>query len=226
MLEGLLKFLDAVDVRGTLFVIPERLSGKSADEDYAGLLARARAAGHEIALHGYRHSRNEFGYIIPIPLPGFERQRQLLLAGREYLKRSLGERPLGFRAPNYLHNRITFEALASLGFKYDSSRTVFKPTHGIRLRFRTGFLPKVTKVGSIREIAVTGDYGYNLKDDAFKPRLERAIADLCWVKRIGGTFVVNNHIATWGHSGFRFLRALVDAAREETDLVTLRELVA
>lgn len=225
LLEELLAFLDDVDIRSTLFVIPSGLFAERREDDYVRLLGMAMASGHEIALHGCRHTNNEFGHVLPIPLPGFRRQKELLTIGQEYLRESLGQCALGFRAPQYRHNRMTFNALETLGFKYDSSRTVFKPSHGVRFRFKTRFLPKVTKLGSLCEIPVTGDYAYNLDRGSYEVHLGRAIADFNWTRSIGGTFVVNNHVNRSGRAGLQLLHALIDQLRDETDFVTLRDLV-
>lgn len=222
LLEQLLTFMEDVDIYSTLFVIPKN---HSSEEVYVRLLKRAKVSGHEIAMHGCSHTNNEFGYVIPIPFPRFTRQSELLRIGKECLERSLGRPVLGFRAPEYRHSKITLEALASLGFKYDSSKTIHKPTHGIRFRCRTSLLPLVTRIGGLFEIPVTADYTYNLTSAVFSFLLRQAKKDFNWVKSFNGIFVVNNHIDRSGTLGFKFLRALIDEVRHETDFLRLRDLV-
>jgi len=224
MLEQLLAFLHDVNIPGTLFVIPKNYDQNS-EENYTRLLRKAKICGHEIALHGYSHTKNEFGYLIPIPLPGFERQKKLLRMGKEYLQKCLGESPLGFRAPSYRHSKTTLRALVSLDFKYDSSKTVFKPTHGMRFRFKTSLLPNLTKMGPLFEIPVTADYTYNLDATCFKQLLKLARDDFNWIRGLDGIFVVNNHINRSGTLGFKFLRTLIDESRDETDFVRLKDLI-
>jgi peptidoglycan/xylan/chitin deacetylase (PgdA/CDA1 family) len=223
-LNELLRVLGEANVQSTLFVIPHGLSSSRDRGDYLRLLRNAKALGHEIALHGYRHTGNEFGYMVPIPFPELETQMSLLRMGHHFLKVHFGEYPVGFRAPNYRHSAVTLHALARFGFMYDSSKTVFKPTHGMRFRFRTGIAPRVTKTGPICEIPVTGDYGYNIDKTSFNKHLQRAEADFKWVKQIGGAFVANNHVGPWGPIGLQFLRALIDDLHDETDFFVLRDL--
>jgi peptidoglycan/xylan/chitin deacetylase (PgdA/CDA1 family) len=222
MLERLLAFMEDVDIRGTLFVIPQN---HSSEEGYLRLLKRAKASGHEIAMHGCSHTNNEFGYIIPIPLPTLARQSGLLKIGKQCLEMSLGGRVLGFRAPSYRHSKITFKALERLDFKYDSSKTVYKPTHGFRFRFRTCFPPVLTKIGSLFEIPVTADYTYDLTCVLFPRLLKLAEKDFEWVSSLDGIYVVNNHVGRFGNLGFSFLRALIDKVRPRTDFAKLEDLV-
>lgn len=222
MLEQLLDFLRDIEIACTLFVIPGNQSFKV---EYVDLLKKARNYGHEMALHGYRHTNVEFGHIIPIPLPNLERQMELLRMGRKCLQKYTGEIPLGFRAPLYRHSNVTFKALESLGFKYDSSKTIFKPTHGLSIRFRTFLLPKPMKIGDLLEIPVTADYTYNLNVVHFAQLLKHAKADFDWVRELDGIFVLNNHINRSGTIGLKFLHALINEIRHETDFIRLKDLI-
>lgn len=181
--------------------------------------------GNEIALHGYSHKKNEFGFAIPLPLPSLKAQKELLGMGKEYLQNLMGEPPIGFRAPFYRTNNLTAAALASMGFKYDSSKTVFKPAHGTNFRFRTRTSPRLTKIGSIVEIPVTGDYTYSLDDSCFQRRLRQAKRDFNWVKGLDGIFVMNNHLQRSGMLALKFLSALTAELRDETDFVRIMDLI-
>ncbi len=185
---------------------------------------KAKLSGHEIGLHGYSHAKNEFGFIVPIPSPSMDVQRKLLRKGRECLMNEIGEEPVGFRAPDYRHSRLTLQALESLGFKYDSSKSVFKPTGGMRFRFRTGISPGPKRIGTLVEIPVTGDYTNSLDRSCFSRRLARAKADFKWVKKRRGVFVLNCHLQVSGTLGIDFLSSLISELRGDTEFVRLRDL--
>jgi peptidoglycan/xylan/chitin deacetylase (PgdA/CDA1 family) len=222
-LKDLLGFLDKEKISATLFVIPEGLI--AGPVDYVKLVQQAHDSGHEVALHGYGHTENEFGYIFPIPLPSYEKQKELLAKGKDELTRLLREEPLGFRAPDYRHSRITLRALRDLGFKYDSSKTAFKPTHGLRYRVKTRTPPKVMNLNGIVEIPVTADYTLSTATIGLDKRLQLAREDFNWVRRIGGTFVVNNHVDIAKGFVFEFLHSLINDIRDDTEFVRLKDLI-
>ncbi len=222
LLHELLALLDEVEIRGTLFVVPQSLSSTREDR-YNQVLREASRKGHELALHGYSHAKNEFGFVVPIPLPRLDRQKELLRNGLDRFSNCLGVRPSGFRAPGYKHSKVTLRALADLGFRYDSSRTVFKPAAShFRLKTRTG--PKLGRVGSIYEIPVIGDYAFNLLPGNFEQCLKRAVEDFHWAERLDGIFVVTHHINRATSIGLKFLSTLIHELRGKTDFLTLTEL--
>lgn len=219
-LEKLIEFLNELGVRCTFFVVPSML-GKEFDSS----LKMALAYGHELALHGYEHIKNEFGGFYPIPLPfsfpPFEKQKKLLEKGARKMQLLIGVNPLGFRAPFYLHNRATLRALSSLGFFYDSSATMFKPVHGSRLRLRWLHRFKPFVSDGVLEIPVSGDYTYNLGEGDFSSCLRRAVRDFSWIKSREGVFVLNNHPQRLGESGYLFLKTLVKKLSKQTEFSRL-----
>jgi peptidoglycan/xylan/chitin deacetylase (PgdA/CDA1 family) len=234
-LKQLIDFLNERNVRSTLFVIPNSRGIFPLNDEFGKLLRVAISSGHEIAMHGYMHTENEFGYtkiaqIFSIPFPRYEKQRELIKRGTEYFRKLIGERPFGFRAPSYQHNNATLRALASLGFKYDSSKTVFKPTHLSYFRLRTFYPPKIIEMQGITEIPVTGDYTYKLKNHPctcdFQYALYKAICDFKWVKRIQGVFVLNNHVSSQRFDGvLNFLNKIIRKLQQKTEFLTLKDLV-
>jgi len=183
--------------------------------------------GHEISLHGYKHAKNEFGSFYPIPLPfipypSFKVQRQRILLAAEHFKRLTGFFPKGFRAPFYLYNKETFKVLSSLKFRYDSSKTLFKPTHGISLRIRWTRKCKPHKIYDLIEIPVTGDYTYNLKKSNLHHFIRRAVSDYEWIESKKGAFVMNIHLHRLSSSLLsKFLVTFVKKIRRTTDFVRL-----
>jgi peptidoglycan/xylan/chitin deacetylase (PgdA/CDA1 family) len=225
-LKRLINFLDEVNIACTLFVVPygeESLS--SAAEEFSSCLRVALDRGHELALHGYRHTKNEFGCFYPIPLPipfpTLKIQKERLEKGLARVMDLIGVRPLGFRAPFYLHNNGTLKALSSLGFHYDSSATFFKPTHSMHLRIRWLRDCKPFVSEGVVEIPVSGDYTFGLKPSDFSDFLRIVMRDFEWVKSRQGVFVLNNHPQHLSDAGYRFLRTLVDRLSKRTDFLRL-----
>lgn len=117
--ETLLDRLAAHDVRATFFVL-----GWVADR-HPGLIADIRAAGHEIASHGYRHD------LVHEQSP--EEFRDDLRRANDAIERACGVVPKGYRAPGFSITDATpwaFDVLAEEGFVYDSSVFPAARAHG------------------------------------------------------------------------------------------------
>jgi polysaccharide deacetylase family protein (PEP-CTERM system associated) len=107
---GVLEFLAARDVIGTFFVVGE-LAERAPE-----LVRDIAAAGHEIALHAYRHD--------PLPSLSPAGFREDTKRGRAVLEDLAGSPVVGFRAPSFSLVPATVwatEVLAALGFAYSSS---------------------------------------------------------------------------------------------------------
>jgi peptidoglycan/xylan/chitin deacetylase (PgdA/CDA1 family) len=223
-LKWLINVVNQLEIKCTFFVVVKSFSIK---EEFSTYLRSCLKNGHELALHGYRHVKNEFGYFYPvpmpfIPLPLFSRQKGYIEQAIMAFARLTGVRPLGFRAPFYLHNDLTIKVLSNLNFKYDSSKTLFKPTHGNRFRIRWSRYCKPHKVQNIIEIPVTGDYTYNLKSEYPHASLKRALRDFEWVKSRNGVFIVTIHPHQMRKNMlYSFLQMLVDKLQGKTDFVRL-----
>ena len=106
----LLDLLSQYNIKATFFVL-----GRLA-EKYPHLIKRIANLGHEVASHGYSHKTlrdlNEIE---------FEKE---IKASCQIIYQIIGQKPLGFRAPNLSLNNQTKWALRILekyNFKYDSS---------------------------------------------------------------------------------------------------------
>jgi peptidoglycan/xylan/chitin deacetylase (PgdA/CDA1 family) len=225
-LKRLIDFLEDVNVVCTFFVIPyENRCSSPVIEEFTSYLRIASGNGHELALHGYKHTKNEFGCFYPIPLPvpfpPFKKQKECLEKGLTILANLTSVRPLGFRAPFYLHNSVTFKALSCLGFHYDSSVTLFKPAHGSHLRIRWLRDCKPFIREGVVEIPVIGDYTYSLKGDNFFDFFKVAMRDFEMVKSRHGVFVLNNHPQYLSDIGYRFLRTLLKKLSEKANFLKL-----
>ncbi len=108
--EFLLNLLNKYNVRATFFVL-----GKLA-EDYPSLIKTIHKQGHEISSHSYSHKK-----LYMLNKDSFEIE---LKKSIELLESITGEKPIGFRAPNFSIDNSTkwvFRVLEKYGFKYDSS---------------------------------------------------------------------------------------------------------
>jgi peptidoglycan/xylan/chitin deacetylase (PgdA/CDA1 family) len=227
-LKRLINFLDEVNIVGTFFVVPyEDESHSSVTEDFASCLRAALDDGHELALHGYRHTKNEFGVFyqipLPVPFPTFKRQKERIKRASEIFLNLIGVKPKGFRAPYYLYNRNTLKALSSLGFTYDSSATVFKTAHcsSFRVRWLRNCQPFFAN--GVLEAPVTGDYTFNLENYGFLDSLGIAMRDFRMVEFSGGIFVINNHPHCFRKRGFQFLTTVINKLHEKTVFHTLTD---
>jgi len=110
MTDQVLTFLAGRGVRGTFFVVGEIA------ESHPQLLRRIAGAGHEIALHGYRH--------IPLDKHGRTSFTVDVSRGRALLQDVCGARVTGYRAPIFSltpHTCWGVDVLTEEGFEYSSS---------------------------------------------------------------------------------------------------------
>lgn len=138
--ERLLALLAEHDTRATFFILG---SVAAEQPELAPLIA---AGGHEIASHGWSHR-------LVTGLTPTEFREEVRRTG-ELLERQTGQRPTGFRAPQWsLSREITpwaFAILREEGYHYDSSLNPL-PLVGDRRGPRTPF-PIATAHGSLVEL--------------------------------------------------------------------------
>jgi peptidoglycan/xylan/chitin deacetylase (PgdA/CDA1 family) len=230
----LIAFLDERRIRSTLFVTPRR-GAPAFDESFGKVLRLAISSGHEIALHGYSHVKNEFGYtlfaqLFSFPFPRYQQQKTLIERGTKCLEALTKERPIGFRAPYYRLNNATLTVLKDLGYIYDSSRTVFMSSRLSYFRLRTFYPPKPIRKKGIIEIPITGDYTFGLGGQvcskSHRFALWKAMQDFNWAREVGGVFVLNIHpyLRRFDYV-FTFLDALVQRIQKKTEFVPAKDLL-
>lgn len=113
--EGLPRILDLLAehrVRATFFFTGESI------EKFPGLAKRVVDEGHELGVHGYRHERLD-------RLPYDDAAKAIEKATR--IARRVSDEVVSFRAPNLRLPERLYPVLAKLGYRYDSSRALYKP---------------------------------------------------------------------------------------------------
>lgn len=192
-LNQLFDLLRRYKLKSTIFIAPFYYRKNIGDyKQYVNLLKNYLDEGNEIGLHGFEHKKHEFGYSVKLPFPLFDTQVKKLKKSTKLLENALQTKIYGFRAPCYQHNNNTIKALSELKFSYDSSKTVFKPTHipKYNIRLRTSTLPKPYIIkDNLVEIPVVGDYTNSQNN--FEKSLDD---DIKFVSEQDGVFVINSHI--------------------------------
>jgi peptidoglycan/xylan/chitin deacetylase (PgdA/CDA1 family) len=103
----ILAALDEAGIRSTFFV-PGWIA-----QHYRGAVEDVHAAGHELALHGWLHE--------PPAAVTESELRDTLTRAADLLGEISGSRPVGYRSPSFKMAPGTFDVLADLGIRYDSS---------------------------------------------------------------------------------------------------------
>lgn len=109
-----LELFAELDVRATFFVIGRDLE-RDLDSGGVGakLLQRAMSEGHELANHSYAHAYDMHSWSSADIARDIKKCDTVL--------RGIGARPLGFRAPGYVHHKRMLRQVAGLGYRYDTS---------------------------------------------------------------------------------------------------------
>lgn len=115
VLHELLELLERHDIAATFFV-----SGVCAQQNKAEIV-RIRDAGHEIALHGYRH--------VPYNMPRAEMEDDLYRAISVYKDMDIEVK--GFRAPWLIASEDVYILAQQLGLKYVSNGKSTEPLHRV-----------------------------------------------------------------------------------------------
>jgi peptidoglycan/xylan/chitin deacetylase (PgdA/CDA1 family) len=105
-----LDFAQALGISLTYFAVGRDLERSES----AAALKKAVSVGHEVGNHSLSHRYDL------TRCSRAEMEREVTL-GSDLIERSVGERPVGFRAPGYTVSDELFEVLAETSVRYDSS---------------------------------------------------------------------------------------------------------
>lgn len=219
----LLDFLAQEEVPTTFFVVPYGQEiALDQKPEWADLLQRALAEGHELQHHAWQHdSCFEFGVppyfmldIIPDARDRFaaapedfalrhnyETLRSKLEHGRAILERTLGFVPRGFRAPCLSVCEAQYRALADLEFEW-ATNAVINPLgwRYINRDYDTGetwheSMPHVPyrHESGVIEVPMHSEYTWYLKADDVDRHTALVLADLDRAADAGQPFVALSH---------------------------------
>lgn len=183
-------------------------------------MRRWRDAGHEIALHGWKHE-------MWTSLPSKEREEELVALSVAAMKELLDEAPLGFRPPGMRINAWTDEVLAKHGIRYVGQ--ILKPEQDHAERFAklgikyskpsTDIIVSRLKILPCSDALIDGDlvdpasggfFGALSAQDAYARFYEKAVEHEQQAPEKPWVFIVHPHISgsrAW--SGFEaFVRKL------------------
>jgi hypothetical protein len=104
------ELFERLGIRATFFVIGEDLQNAANQE----MVRQLYTAGHEIANHTQRHCYN-FNRLQR------ECKRNEIIQAEQAIARTIGQKPVGFRAPGYDVDQDVLDILVELGYCYDSS---------------------------------------------------------------------------------------------------------
>jgi len=107
-LPRILNLLDKYSIKSTFFV-PGWVA-----ETYPDSVKEIVQRGHEVGAHGYRHENLA-------ALNSQDAEVEIFRKSIDRLESVTGQRPAGFRAPDWEFSPYTLENLAKFGFSYDSS---------------------------------------------------------------------------------------------------------
>lgn len=114
-------------------------------ERYPQLVKKIYNQGHEVACHGYNH---ELVYSLSP-----EKFKNDVERTKNILEQTIGDKIIGYRAPNFSITDWAIDTLISLGFRYDSSL----------------FLSIVqSRYGKLDSYKVSGDTVFNIKDGFYQ----------------------------------------------------------
>ena len=245
-LENIIEFCDEKNIKSTFFVVPlANEKPLSSRRSYINILKAAIKEGHEVAQHGLRHDRFEVGIppemVMSLPHEGPAREylknnreeiekshtvdaiRKTLTEGRKMLEDALQMEIKGFRAPALQSCDNLFHALDAEKYLYDSSTFLQKAAwdllNGKECVPRPINREKYDNFqynGKLKEVPLTAEYTWYLKQKDFDVSLSLAIHDFNACMEAQIPFVPICHVSPVQEGdddlGFDFYNKLIDHA--------------
>jgi predicted deacetylase len=203
--EEIVSIIEKYDLRCTFFVIPYHGAWDllTDSEEHMNLLHEAVYSGHEIALHGYTHYKNEF-----VCSP--EKQKEYLKKGLDIMEEA-GFTVKGFRAPCLQITPETLDILKEYNFVYDSS------CFG---------MSKIYWDGPVPQISTGHEYTWYLQPEDLEKELKTAKKDFDRAYNSNGLFSMVIHVKAVNEGeGINFLDQFFSYIKGKAWNFTLIELV-
>jgi peptidoglycan/xylan/chitin deacetylase (PgdA/CDA1 family) len=179
----ILAMLDRYQIPATFFV-----TGVDALLHPEMLAAIRKSGRHEIGIHGWIH---EF----PPRLADGEEER-LLDKAIDYLTKTTGKRPVGYRAPSWAFSPVTLDLIRKKGFLYDSSLQAMDEPYEIVSRGQPTGLVELAIDWTLTETPYLGQNGHlpspDLLFQLYKEEFDGAYEE-------GTMFVLTLHPFVSGH---------------------------
>ena len=193
-LPRILRLLDKYDVPASFFIpaVSDLLHPRMIPD----ILARGR---HEIGVHGWIHER------LPV-LNDEAEERRLLHQAIDSLTKSMGRRPVGYRAPSWAFSRFTMQQLQEAGFLYDSSLMASDDPYEILAGGKPTGMVEVPIEWIVDDYPYFGGTNGSLPSPDLVLKIYKSEFDVAYDE--GGLFVLTMHPHVIGH---RSRAAVLDA---------------
>ena len=184
-LPRILRLLDKYDVPASFFIpaVSDLLHPRMIPD----ILARGR---HEIAVHGWIHER------LPV-LNDEAEERRLLRQVIDSLTKSVGKRPVGYRAPSWAFSRFTMQQLQEAGFLYDSSLMASDDPYEILAGGKPTGMVEVPIEWIVDDYPYFGGTNGSLPSPDLVLKIYKSEFDVAYDE--GGLFVLTMHPHVIGH---------------------------
>jgi peptidoglycan/xylan/chitin deacetylase (PgdA/CDA1 family) len=145
---------------------------------------------HEIGVHGWIHE--------DLPLLNDEaEERRLLRRAIESLSKSMGKRPVGYRAPSWAFSRYTMQQVKEEGFLYDSSLMASDDAYEILLAGRPSGMIELPIGWILDDYPYFGGTNGTLPSPDLVLQIFQSEFDAAYEE--GGMFVLTMHPHITGH---------------------------
>jgi peptidoglycan/xylan/chitin deacetylase (PgdA/CDA1 family) len=184
-LPRILRLLDKYNVPASFFIpaVSDLLHPRMIPD----IVSRGR---HEIGVHGWIHER------LPVLNDEAEESR-LLRQAVESLTKSMGKRPVGYRAPSWAFSRYTMEQLQEAGFLYDSSLMASDDPYEILVAGKPSNMVEVPIEWIVDDYPYFGGTNGSLPSPDLVLKIYQSEFDAAYEE--GGLFVLTMHPHVIGH---------------------------
>ena len=184
-LPRILRLLEKYEIPASFFI--PAMSDRLHPQMVRDILASGR---HEIGVHGWIHE--------DLPLINDEAlERRLLHDAIESLTKSMGKRPIGYRAPSWAFSRYTMRQVKEAGFLYDSSLMASDDAYEILLAGRPSGMIELPIGWVLDDYPYFGGTSGTLPSPDLVLQVYQSEFDAAYEE--GGLFVLTMHPHITGH---------------------------